>query len=124
MTINQSVRLKGNKNRNKKSLLEIKKNRTKPFLWNLEEIKNKPQLKGIVIKVMTITPKKPNSAIRKIARVKLNNSYGGRKYVTAYIPGEKHTLSVHNVVLIQPGRTQDLPGLRYKVIRGVLDCKK
>lgn len=78
----------------------------------------KPQEKGIVLKVLTMKPKKPNSAIRKIVRVK--TSLG--KIVTAYIPGEGHNLNQHSIVLIRGGKTKDLPGVKYKVIRGVYDC--
>jgi small subunit ribosomal protein S12 len=77
-----------------------------------------PQKNGICLKVYTTTPKKPNSAIRKIARVKLTNGY----QITAYIPGEGHNLQEHSIVLIRGGRVKDLPGVRYKIIRGVLDC--
>ncbi len=77
-----------------------------------------PQRKGICLKVYTTTPKKPNSAIRKIARVKLTNGLE----ITAYIPGEGHNLQEHSIVLIRGGRVKDLPGVRYKIIRGVLDC--
>lgn len=83
-------------------------------------------MKGITLKVYTMTPKKPNSALRKVAKIKILNKNipkGMSKIITAYIPGEKHTLSIHNLVLIKPGKTKDLPGVKYKVIRGVLDCK-
>jgi len=76
-----------------------------------------PQKKGVCIKVYTRTPKKPNSAVRKIAKVRLSN----RKEVLAYIPGEGHNLQEHSVVLLRGGRTQDLPGLKYKIVRGVYD---
>ena len=77
-----------------------------------------PQRKGICLKVYTTTPKKPNSALRKVARIKLANNY----QITAYIPGEGHNLQEHSMVLIRGGRVKDLPGVRYKIIRGVLDC--
>jgi small subunit ribosomal protein S12 len=80
-------------------------------------LKNAPQRKGIIVKILTMKPKKPNSAIRKIAKVKLMG-----KIITAYIPGIGHTLTIHSEVLIRGGRTQDLPGLNYKIIRGTLDC--
>jgi len=83
---------------------------------------SKPQIKGIVVKLITMTPKKPNSALRKVAKVRLGNLYNNKE-VLAYIVGEKHSLAVHNTVLIRPGKTQDLPGVRYKVIRGARDCK-
>ena len=77
-----------------------------------------PQRKGVCIMVKTMTPKKPNSALRKIARVRLTNN----KEVTAYIPGEGHNLQEHAIVMIRGGRVRDLPGVRYHVVRGVLDC--
>ncbi|WP_338982693.1 30S ribosomal protein S12 [Spiroplasma endosymbiont of Eupeodes luniger] len=77
-----------------------------------------PQKRGVCKKVLTKTPKKPNSALRKITRVRLTNG----EEVTVYIPGEGHNLQEHSVVLIQGGRTKDLPGVRYRVIRGVLDA--
>ena len=76
------------------------------------------QKRGVCIQVKTVTPKKPNSALRKIARVRLTNGIE----VTAYIPGEGHNLQEHSVVLIRGGRVPDLPGVRYHVIRGALDC--
>ena len=77
-----------------------------------------PQKRGVCTKVRTMTPKKPNSALRKIARVRLTNGIE----VTAYIPGEGHTLQEHSVVLIRGGRVKDLPGVRYHIIRGALDA--
>jgi small subunit ribosomal protein S12 len=71
----------------------------------------------VCLQVKTVTPKKPNSALRKVARVRLSNG----KEVTAYIPGEGHNLQEHSIVLVRGGRVRDLPGVRYKVIRGVLD---
>lgn len=76
-----------------------------------------PQKRGVCLQVKTVTPKKPNSALRKVARVRLSNS----KEVTAYIPGEGHNLQEHSIVLIRGGRVRDLPGVRYKIVRGVLD---
>jgi small subunit ribosomal protein S12 len=76
-----------------------------------------PQIRGICVKVYTTTPKKPNSAIRKVARVKLTSGFE----VTAYIPGEGHSLQEHSIVLVRGGRAKDLPGVRYRVIRGALD---
>jgi len=78
-----------------------------------------PQRRGVCIQVRTVTPKKPNSALRKVARVRLTNGFE----VTAYIPGEGHNLQEHSVVAIRGGRVKDLPGVRYHVIRGVLDCE-
>lgn len=91
--------------------------------WN--SLKNQPvplfspQKRGVCIKVTTMTPKKPNSALRKIARVRLTNGVE----VTAYIPGEGHNLQEHSVVLIRGGRVKDLPGIRYHIIRGTLDSQ-
>lgn len=77
----------------------------------------RPFLRGVAIKVTTVTPKKPNSALRKIARIRLTSG----QEVTAYIPGEGHNLQEHSVVLIRGGRVKDLPGVRYHVVRGKLD---
>lgn len=76
-----------------------------------------PFKRGVCLKVFTTTPKKPNSALRKVARVRLTNG----QEVTAYIPGEGHTLQEHSVVMIRGGRVKDLPGVRYHIVRGVLD---
>lgn len=76
-----------------------------------------PQKRGVCLQVKTMTPKKPNSALRKVARVRLSNG----KEITAYIPGEGHNLQEHSIVLVRGGRVRDLPGVRYKIIRGVLD---
>ena len=78
-----------------------------------------PQKRGVCTRVTTITPKKPNSALRKVARIRLTNGYE----VTGYIPGEGHNLQEHSMVLIEGGRRPDLPGVRYKIIRGVLDTQ-
>jgi small subunit ribosomal protein S12 len=80
-------------------------------------LKSNPQKRGVCVRVSTMTPKKPNSALRKIARVRLSNGIE----VTSYIPGEGHNLQEHSNVLLRGGRTRDLPGVRYKVIRGTLD---
>lgn len=77
-----------------------------------------PQKRGVCIQVKTMTPKKPNSALRKVARVRLSN----RQEVTAYIMGEGHNLAEHSVVLIRGGRVKDLPGVKYHIVRGVYDC--
>lgn len=77
-----------------------------------------PQKRGVCTRVYTLTPEKPNSAIRKVARVRLTNGFE----VTAYIPGEGHNLQEHSIVLIRGGRVKDLPGVRYHIIRGVLDA--
>jgi len=76
-----------------------------------------PQRRGVCTRVYTTTPKKPNSALRKVARVRLSNQYE----VTAYIPGEGHNLQEHSIVLIRGGRVKDLPGVRYHIVRGVYD---
>ena len=76
-----------------------------------------PQKRGVCLQVRTVTPKKPNSALRKVARVKLTNGME----VTAYIPGEGHNLQEHSIVLIEGGRVKDLPGVRYHIVRGTLD---
>ena len=81
-------------------------------------LKGSPQRRGVCTRVYTTTPKKPNSALRKVARVKLTSQVE----VTAYIPGEGHNLQEHSVVLVRGGRVKDLPGVRYKVIRGTLDA--
>lgn len=78
-----------------------------------------PQRRGVCVQVRTMTPKKPNSALRKIARVRLTNG----EEVTAYIGGEGHNLQEHSVVLVRGGRVKDLPGVRYHVVRGALDCQ-
>ena len=80
-------------------------------------LKGNPQKRGVCVRVYTTTPKKPNSALRKVARVKLVNGIE----VTAYIPGIGHNLQEHSIVLLRGGRTKDLPGVRYKIIRGALD---
>lgn len=82
-------------------------------------LKTSPQKKGVCLKVYTRTPKKPNSAVRKIARVRLTNGID----VIAYIPGEGHNLQEHSVVLVRGGRVKDLPGVRYHLIRGVYDLQ-
>ncbi len=76
-----------------------------------------PQRRGVCLTVKTVTPKKPNSALRKVARVRLTNG----KEVTAYIPGEEHNLQEHSIVLVRGGRVRDLPGVRYHIVRGTLD---
>ncbi|MFT5727939.1 MAG: small subunit ribosomal protein S12 [Desulforhopalus sp.] len=101
-TINQLVR-KGRKKSIKKT--------------NTPALKGSPQKRGVCVRVYTTTPKKPNSALRKVARVRLTNGIE----VTSYIPGIGHNLQEHSVVLIRGGRVKDLPGVRYHVIRGTLD---
>lgn len=81
------------------------------------KLKKSPQKKGICLKVYTRTPKKPNSALRKVALVRLTNGFN----VIAYIPGEKHSLQEHSVVLVRGGRVKDLPGVKYHLVRGIYD---
>jgi small subunit ribosomal protein S12 len=102
-TINQLVR-KGRKS-------VVKKSKSPAMRGN-------PQKRGVCTRVYTTTPKKPNSALRKVARVRLTNQFE----VTAYIPGEGHNLQEHSIVLIRGGRVKDLPGVRYHIIRGTLDA--
>ena len=98
----------------------IKKGRTKPVVRNkVPALEQQPLKRGVCVKVYTTTPKKPNSALRKVARVRLTNGFE----VTSYIPGEGHNLQEHSVVMIRGGRVKDLPGVRYHVIRGILDTQ-
>ena len=101
-TINQLVR---------QSRRDVEKKMKAPAL------KANPQKRGVCTRVYTTTPKKPNSALRKVARVRLTNGFE----VTAYIPGEGHNLQEHSIVLIRGGRVKDLPGVRYHIVRGALD---
>ena len=101
-TINQLIK------KPRKPLAPIKKNK---------DLEQSPARRGVCVQVKTMTPKKPNSALRKIARVRLSNG----KEVTAYIPGEEHNLQEHSIVLVRGGRVRDLPGVRYHVVRGALD---
>ena len=96
----------------RKGRRKIEKKRKAPAL------EGNPQKRGVCTRVYTTTPKKPNSALRKVARVRLTNGYE----VTAYIPGEGHNLQEHSMVLIRGGRVKDLPGVRYHIIRGTLDA--
>ena len=114
-TINQLVR-NGRKSKDRKSktpALQTRRNTLK----NKEINVSSPQMRGVAIRVATMTPKKPNSALRKYVRVRLSNG----QEVNAYIPGEKHNIQEHSVVLIKGGKVKDLPGMRYRVIRGTLD---
>ena len=98
----------------------IKRPRTKPkYRSKVPALDRSPQKRGVCIKVYTTTPKKPNSALRKVARVRLSNG----QEVTCYIPGEGHNLQEHSVVLIRGGRVKDLPGVRYHILRGNLDTQ-
>jgi small subunit ribosomal protein S12 len=118
-TINQLVR---------KGRAPVRKKTKAPALrFRLNTLKNRstrepkgsPQKRGVCTQVRTVTPKKPNSALRKVARVRLSNGIE----VTAYIPGEGHNLQEHSIVLVRGGRVRDLPGVRYHIVRGVLDCQ-
>ena len=116
-TVNQLVR--------KPRTKVVKKTKAPALRYGFNALKNRvnrtggsPQKRGVCIQVRTVTPKKPNSALRKVARVRLANGME----VTAYIPGEGHTLQEHSVVLIRGGRVKDLPGVRYHIVRGALDC--
>ena len=96
----------------------LRKGRKKTFVRNkVPAMRNCPQKRGVCTRVYTTTPKKPNSALRKVARVKLTNGFE----VTSYIPGEGHNLQEHSVVMIRGGRVKDLPGVRYHILRGNLD---
>ena len=116
-TINQLVR------RGRRPL--VKKTKAPALRFHFNALKNRllrsvgsPQKRGVCTNVRTQTPKKPNSALRKVARVRLTNGIE----VTAYIPGEGHTLQEHSMVLIRGGRVKDLPGVRYHIVRGALDA--
>ena len=102
-TINQLIR------KPREKVIKAKKNRA---------LKSNPQRRGVCTRVYTTTPKKPNSALRKVCRVRLTNGFE----VTSYIPGMGHKLQEHSVVLIRGGRVKDLPGVRYHTVRGTLDC--
>ena len=98
----------------------IRKSRRRPVSRNkVPAMEACPQKRGVCTRVYTTTPKKPNSALRKVARVRLTNGFE----VTSYIPGEGHNLQEHSVVLIRGGRVKDLPGVRYHIVRGVLDTQ-
>ena len=117
-TINQLVR------KGRKKLVRKTKAPALRFLYNalrnsMTRGQGAPQKRGVCVQVRTVTPKKPNSALRKVARVRLTNGME----VTAYIPGEGHTLQEHSAVLIRGGRVKDLPGVRYHIIRGALDSQ-
>lgn len=118
-TINQLIR------KNRRS--SVRKSKAPALQYTFNSLKNKiinlnggaPQKRGVCVKVTTRTPKKPNSALRKVARVRLTNG----EEVTAYIMGEGHNLQEHSVVMVQGGRVKDLPGTRYHIIRGALDTQ-
>jgi small subunit ribosomal protein S12 len=115
-TINQLVR-KGRRQATKKDKTPALGYTLNALKNRLQQGKSSPQKRGVCVQVKTTTPKKPNSALRKIARVRLTNGIE----VTAYIPGEGHELQEHSVVLIRGGRVKDLPGVRYHIVRGALD---
>jgi len=116
-TVNQLIR-KGRKK-------SVRKDKSPALSFSYNTLKNRyvgygsPFKRGVCVQVRTMTPKKPNSALRKIARVRLSNSME----VTAYIPGEGHNLQEHSVVVLRGGRVKDLPGIRYHIVRGVLDTE-
>jgi small subunit ribosomal protein S12 len=115
-TIHQLIK-KGRKSKKKK-------NKAPAMVFGFNTLKNRPKKysspfkRGVCLKVFTVTPKKPNSALRKVARVRLSNGMEA----SAYIPGEGHNLQEHSVVLVRGGRVKDLPGVRYHIVRGVLDA--
>jgi small subunit ribosomal protein S12 len=116
-TINQLVRSKRTD--------KVRKSKSPALQFNRNTLKKEmnplaaPQRRGVCLKVYTSTPKKPNSALRKVAKVRLTNGYE----VISYIGGEGHNLQEHSVVMIRGGRVKDLPGVRYHIVRGVLDCQ-
>ena len=116
-TVNQLVR-KGRKKLLKKTKAPALRLSYNALKNRMVQGKGSPQKRGVCVQVKTTTPKKPNSALRKIARVRLTNGIE----VTAYIPGEGHELQEHSVVLIRGGRVKDLPGVRYHIVRGALDA--
>ncbi|MEA2088786.1 MAG: 30S ribosomal protein S12 [Patescibacteria group bacterium] len=118
-TINQLIR-KGRKRIIKKSNTPALRTTLNSLKRKLRELpKGSPFKRGVCLKVTTVTPKKPNSALRKIARVRLSNGME----VTAYIPGVGHNLQEHSIVMIRGGRVSDLPGVRYHIVRGVYDTQ-
>lgn len=117
-TVNQLVR-KGRQKLGKKSDVPALHYIRNTMKGQIRWAQGSPQKRGVCILVKTVTPKKPNSALRKVARVRLTNGME----VTAYIPGEGHNLQEHSVVLIRGGRVKDVPGIRYHIIRGTLDTE-
>ena len=116
-TVNQLVR-KGRVRAAKKTKTPALHYTYNALKGRMMQVDGAPQRRGVCTQVKTVTPKKPNSALRKVARVRLTNGME----VTAYIPGEGHTLQEHSVVLLRGGRVKDLPGVRYHIIRGALDA--
>ena len=117
-TVNQLVR-KGRQKLGKKSDVPALHYVRNTMKGKISWTRGSPQKRGVCVLVKTITPKKPNSALRKVARVRLTNGME----VTAYIPGEGHDLQEHSVVLLRGGRVKDVPGIRYHIIRGTLDTE-
>ena len=117
-TVNQLVR-KGRQKLGKKSKVPALRYTRNTIKGEIRWTKGAPQKRGVCVQVKAVTPKKPNSALRKVARVRLTNGME----VTAYIPGEGHNLQEHSVVLIRGGRVKDVPGIRYHIIRGTLDTE-
>ena len=117
-TVNQLVR-KGRRKLGKKSDVPALHYIRNTMKGEIRWVQGSPQKRGVCVLVKTVTPKKPNSALRKVARVRLTNGME----VTAYIPGEGHNLQEHSVVLIRGGRVKDVPGIRYHIIRGTLDTE-
>ena len=115
-TINQLVRKPRTSKKRKRKHLALATNFNP--LKNKYDLANNPFKRGVCLQVKTMTPKKPNSALRKVARVRLSNG----QEVTAYIPGEGHNLQEHSVVMVKAGRKRDLPGVKYIVVRGKYDC--
>ncbi|MEA2056970.1 MAG: 30S ribosomal protein S12 [Patescibacteria group bacterium] len=115
-TINQLVR-KGRKSKRKRIKATALRKNFNSRTGQVTKSPN-PQKRGVCTLVKTMTPKKPNSALRKVARVRLSN----KVEVTAYIPGEGHNLAEHSIVLVRGGRVKDLPGVKYTIVRGVYDC--
>ena len=115
-TINQLVRKPRTSKKRKRKHLALATNFNP--LKNRYDLANNPFKRGVCLQVKTMTPKKPNSALRKVARVRLSNG----QEVTAYIPGEGHNLQEHSVVMVKAGRKRDLPGVKYIVVRGKYDC--
>jgi len=116
-TINQLIKKSRKKQRSKLKTPALKRNLNILKRKNINLKVGSPQKRGICLKVTTVTPRKPNSALRKVARVRLTNGME----VTAYIGGEGHNLQEHSIVLVRGGRVKDLPGVRYHVVRGKLD---
>ncbi|MEA3398185.1 MAG: 30S ribosomal protein S12 [Patescibacteria group bacterium] len=118
-TVNQLVRKGRKKTKNKSKFPALQTTLDTLHRKKTELKRGAPFKRGVCLKVTTTTPKKPNSALRKIARVRLSNGME----VTAYIPGIGHNLQEHSIVMLKGGRTKDLPGVRYKVVRGVYDAQ-